>query len=129
MDYKENVRLRCMTPLDMVKEFRVTMGQEKDPDRSENLVKEEYQEWLVEAEPCFNSLYYCEKELKELADLVYVCYGYADAMGWDLDEALRRVHRNNLDRCVWPDGTIKRREDGKILKSPDAKPVDLGDLT
>ena len=67
-------------------------------------------------------------ELKELADLVYVCYGYANACGYDLDEAIRRVHENNVGRCVQPDGSIKRREDGKILKNEDYPKVDLGDL-
>ena len=70
-----------------------------------------------------------EKILKELADLVYVCYGLAATFGFDLDEAFRRVHENNMGRMYQPDGTIKRRADGKILKNKDYPPVDLGDLT
>jgi hypothetical protein len=35
--------------------------------------------------------------LKELADLVYVCYQYAENLDWDLDDkALDRVHESNL---------------------------------
>jgi len=45
-----------------------------------------------------------------------------------LDEAVRRLHQNNMRRCVWPDGSIKRREDGKILRNPDAPKIDLSDL-
>ena len=108
------------TPLELVQDFRQKMGQEKDAKRSRTLVEEEYAE-LKEAKTPVT-------ELKELADLVYVLYGYADAMGWDLDEALVRVHKNNLERCVWPGGSVKRREDGKILKNPHAKKIDLSDL-
>jgi len=45
-----------------------------------------------------------------------------------LDEAVRRVHENNVGRCVQPDGTVKRREDNKILKNKDFPKVDLSDL-
>jgi predicted HAD superfamily Cof-like phosphohydrolase len=67
-------------------------------------------------------------EPKFLADLVYVIYGYANSKGYDLDEALRRVHANNLGRCIQPDGSILRREDGKIIKNKDYPKVELGDL-
>jgi predicted HAD superfamily Cof-like phosphohydrolase len=60
--------------------------------------------------------------------LVYVCYGYASTFGWNLDEALARVHQNNLGRCIQPDGSIQRRADGKILKNPDYPKVELHDL-
>jgi len=36
--------------------------------------------------------------LKELADLVYVCYQYAENLGWNLDEALLRVHESNMSK-------------------------------
>lgn len=109
-----------MTPLEMVKEFRETMMQEPSSPRSFKLMVEEWDEFI--------NAFSDENELKELADLIYVSYGYAEALGWDIDEALRRVHENNMDRCIWPDGTIKFREDGKVLKNPKAKDVDLEDL-
>ena len=59
---------------------------------------------------------------------MYVIYGYANVRGWDLDEAVRRVHENNIGRCIQPDGSIQRREDGKILKNKDFPKVELGDL-
>ncbi|MFI6512852.1 hypothetical protein ACIBCT_35070 [Streptosporangium sp. NPDC050855] len=37
--------------------------------------------------------------------------------GIPLEKVIRIVHAANLDK-VWPDGTIHRREDGKILKPP-----------
>lgn len=55
--------------------------------------------------------------LKELADLVYVCHQMAEAFGWDLYEAFKRVHESNMSKLD-ADGTPIRREDGKILKGP-----------
>lgn len=111
------------TPTEMVKEYAKTTGQKPDPYLYQTLVHEEFAEWGEEAE-CG----YAVEELKELADLVYVIYGYANAMGYDLDEAVRRVHNNNMRRMYQPDGTIKRRADGKIEKNKDYPKVDLSDL-
>jgi len=109
--------------MSMVKKFAEVMGQEPNPESSGNLVLEEFNEW-------FDEFYtgYPPAELKELSDLVYVIYGYANVRGWNLDEAVRRVHENNIGRCIQPDGSIKRREDGKILKNKDFPKVELGDL-
>jgi predicted HAD superfamily Cof-like phosphohydrolase len=52
--------------------------------------------------------------LKELADLVYVCYQMAAAFDWDLDVAMKRVHTSNMSKLV--DGRPIRRNDGKVLK-------------
>jgi NTP pyrophosphatase (non-canonical NTP hydrolase) len=104
-------------------EFAKTMGQTPNVERSASLIKEEYLEWVY----AFGSENKLE-EIKELADLLYVIYGYADARGWDMEEAVRRVHENNLGRCIQPDGSIKRREDGKILKNKDYPKVFLEDL-
>ena len=65
--------------------------------------------------------------LKELADLVYVCAQYAANMGWDLDEALRRVHASNLSK-LGSDGKPLRRADGKVLKGPNYQRPALEDL-
>ncbi len=110
------------TPLQMVREYQETTQQNAPPSLYDKLIAEEYSEWVLSAdEPK-------ENQLKELADMVYVIYGYANAIGWDLDEALLRVHENNMGRMLQPDGTIKRREDGKIVKNPDYPPVELKDL-
>ncbi len=68
------------------------------------------------------------EEMKELTDLVYVIYGYALAKGFNLEEAVRRVHKNNLGRCIQPDGSVQRRPDGKILKNKDYPKVSLEGL-
>ena len=65
--------------------------------------------------------------LKELADLVYVCYQYAENMGWFLDEALDRVHKSNMSKLD-TEGNPIYRDDGKVLKGPNYKPPTLTDL-
>ncbi len=65
--------------------------------------------------------------LKELADLVYVCYQYAENMGWNLDEAMDRVHQSNMSKLD-EYGKPIYREDGKVLKGPNYQPPDLEDL-
>jgi predicted HAD superfamily Cof-like phosphohydrolase len=65
--------------------------------------------------------------LKELADLIYVAYQYAENMGWFLDEALDRVHQSNMSK-LGEDGKPIYREDGKVLKGPNYKPPSLTDL-
>ena len=64
--------------------------------------------------------------LKELADLVYVCFQYAAASGWELDEALDRVHKSNLSKLVA--GKPLKDEGGKVLKGPNYEPPYLEDL-
>lgn len=119
-DYGTKARVSVMTNQAMVKEFASKSEQTPDPTLYFNLVVEEYDE-VIKARTGID-------ELKELADLVYVIYGYANSRGYDLDEAIRRVHINNMGRMLQPDGTIKRREDGKIIKNPDYPKVKLDDL-
>lgn len=111
---------RLKTPMDMVKEFHKKSDQTPNADLYSDLVVEEFDELMASVGKV--------EELKEISDLIYVLFGYAYAMGYDLDEAIRRVHENNLGRMYQPDGTIKRREDGKILKNKDYPKVHLEDL-
>ena len=66
-------------------------------------------------------------QLKELADLVYVCYQFAASQEWDLDEAMRRVHDSNMSKLD-EFGKPIYRPDGKVLKGPNYKPPYLQDL-
>ena len=52
-----------------------------------------------------------------LADLVYVVYGMAIESGMNLDSVLAEVQVSNLSKLM-PDGSVKLREDGKVLKGP-----------
>ena len=87
-----------------------------------DLIDEEYREFrnAFQNEPY-------ENELKELADLVYVCFQYAENMEWDLEEALDRVHKSNMSK-LGLDGKPIRRSDGKVLKGPNYQPPVLTDL-
>ena len=68
-----------------------------------------------------------EEQLKELADLVYVCYQMAASQEWDLDEAMRRVHKSNMSKLD-EDGKPIYRADGKVLKGENYAPPILDDL-
>ena len=111
--------------------FRLAAEQSIDPedeltqDMQLTLIKEEFDE-LMEAH--INEEVVADRihTLKELADLVFVCYQYAIARNWNLDTAMKRVFESNMSKFV--DGKPLRREDGKILKGPDYKPPFLDDL-
>jgi len=82
----------------------------------------ESEQLLFRHDPAFSS-----DTLKELADLVYVCFQYAENMGWNLDETMNRVHQSNMSK-LGEDGKPIYREDGKVLKGPNYKPPTLTDL-
>ena len=65
--------------------------------------------------------------LKELADVIYVCYQFAACMDWDLDTALMRVHESNLSKLD-DEGKPVYRADGKVMKGPNYQPPNLSDL-
>lgn len=114
------------TLMDQAEEFRLaynflTSGPQRMMQKS--LIDEEWSE--------FHEAFYFEEkpaQLKELADLVYVCFQFAASQDWDLDEAMRRVHRSNMSK-LGEDGKPVYREDGKILKGPNYQPPNLKDLT
>ena len=118
---------------EQAKEFRTKYSLKNDPSRmtrsyQKDLIVEEFKEFLEADGFLFmhgeNHQVEC---LKELADLVYVCYQYAANMNWFLDEALNRVHESNLSK-LGEDGKPIQRADGKILKGPNYKPPNLSDL-
>ena len=96
--------------------------------KQHNLIVEEFKEFLqAEATLYLSSSKVREDCLKELADLVYVCYQYAANLGWDLDEAMYRVHESNMSKLD-EYGKPIYREDGKVLKGPNYAPPNLNDL-
>ena len=118
---------------DQAKEFRLKYNLKNSHDRStrhvqKELIIEEFKEFLeAEGFLFMHGKNHQEHALKELADLVYVCYQYATNMGWFLDEALDRVHQSNLSKLD-EEGNPIYREDGKVLKGPNYKPPNLEDL-
>jgi len=138
-EYNPNGTLR-MTSVhyDAVKAFTVAMGQPvgadiEDEDNvyllsmRQNLISEEAQEFHDEFK------FYCDAPLdkaaitKELADLLYVTYGFAVTFGLPIDEVFERVHRSNMSK-LGPDGKPLYRDDGKVLKGPNYQPPKLDDL-
>ena len=118
---------------EQAKEFRTRYNLRNSQGRTKRsyqktLVIEEFKEFLEAEDQLFRDNPVIEAEcLKELADLVYVCYQYAENMGWFLDEALNRVHESNMSK-LGEDGKPVYREDGKVLKGPNYKPPTLTDL-
>ena len=118
---------------DQAKEFRSKYNLKNSRARpvntyQKNLIVEEFKEFLEAEDQLYRDNPTVTAEaLKELADLVYVCYQYAENMNWFLDEALNRVHESNMSK-LGEDGKPIYREDGKVLKGPNYKPPDLSDL-
>jgi NTP pyrophosphatase (non-canonical NTP hydrolase) len=124
--YKMN-STTSLSPQEQAREFRrlFRVSNSQSPivrTTQRTLIVEEFKEFL-EAESGYDKA----EALKELADLVYVCYQYAENMRWDLDEALRRVHLSNLSKLDENDQPIYRA-DGKVLKGPNYQPPYLEDL-
>ena len=118
---------------EQAKEFRTRYNLKSSRTKDQrsyqkNLIVEEFKEFLEAEGMLFRKNTTIESEaLKELADLIYVCYQYAENMGWLLDEALDRVHLSNMSKLD-EEGKPVYREDGKVLKGPNYKPPTLTDL-
>jgi len=92
------------------------------------LIIEEYAE-VIEAFDAFkqNETSTHADLLKELSDLVFVCYQAAENMGWDLDEAMQRVFDSNMSKLD-DTGAPIRNEAGKVMKGPNYQKPNLTDL-
>ena len=118
---------------EQAKEFRTKYEIHNSADRQNrarqhDLIVEEFKEFLQAEGMLFMHGKNVQEEcLKELADLVYVCYQYAANMDWDLDEALHRVHESNMSKLD-KNGKPIYREDGKVLKGPNYAPPNLENL-
>jgi predicted HAD superfamily Cof-like phosphohydrolase len=113
------------TLLSQAKEFRDAYSVVNSPNGTKtqkSLIDEEWSE--------FHEAFHFKDEheqLKELCDLVYVCYQFAANEGWDLDEAMDRIHKSNMSKLD-ENGQPIYRQDGKVLKGPNYKPPNLTDL-
>lgn len=59
-----------------------------------------------------------------LADILYVVYGTAAALGLPIDIIFQEVHRSNISKLM-KDGSVAKRADGKILKGPQYSPPNI----
>ena len=122
-----------VSPQNQAKEFRKSFRVNNNTSPASRtmqrtLIVEEFKEFLdAENQLIKGYVVNATDTLKELADLVYVCYQYAENLGWDLDEALYRVHQSNMSK-LGEDGNPIYREDGKVLKGPNYQPPNLTDL-
>jgi len=107
-----------MNNQEKVADFYNTLGISPLQGLAASLIQEEYGEWKTEYLQDTK-----EDQLKELADLMFTCYGYAEAKGWDLEEAFDRVYQNNKGRCT---GEVDVT--GKAIKDKNYPKVYLGDL-
>jgi len=96
-------------------------------DMQVGLINEESSEFLEAAEELYadpENPDLREALVKELSDLVFVCYQFAAAFNIDLDEAMFRVFESNLTKLD-DSGQPIFRDDGKVLKGPNYKAPDL----
>ena len=87
-----------------------------------NEFKEALEEWV--AAPSTKAKAHA---LKELADLVYVCYQMAAFLNVDLEQALDRIHASNMSKLD-DNGRPIYNESGKVMKGPNYRQPDLMNL-
>lgn len=98
-------------------------------DMQLRLIDEEYHEFANAAGELFadsENHELRENFVKELSDLVFVCYQFAAAFGIDLDKAMSLVFESNMSKLD-EQGNPIYRADGKVLKGPNYTPPDLSD--
>jgi predicted HAD superfamily Cof-like phosphohydrolase len=131
-----------MTLLEQARKFREIFNQETLDNISRfgfikknlwdmqlRLIAEEGQEFMIAADECFadpENTDRREELVKELSDLVFVCYQFAATYGIDLDKAMQLVYESNLSKLD-EQGKPIYREDGKVLKGPSYLPPNLAD--
>ena len=96
---KQSTTCKTNSHMQNAREFRSAYGINNSLEQVSlqlTLIGEEFREWL-EAHKNMNLMLPLTRAetLKELADLAYVMYQYAENYGWDLDEALQRVHESD----------------------------------
>ena len=98
-------------------------------DMQVGLINEESCEFLEAAEEMYadpENPDLREAIVKELSDLVFVCYQFAATYGIDLDKAMTLVFESNMSKLD-EQGMPIYREDGKVLKGPNYRPPNLAD--
>ena len=96
-------------------------------DMQVGLVEEESKEFIEAAGECFADPEDPDRRtelLKELSDLVFVCYQFAAAFNLDLDKAMTLVFESNMSKLD-EQGKPIFRADGKVLKGPNYAPPNL----
>ena len=110
--------------------FLAACGQEtpKQPDPNvsdlaqlyKKLIKEEVEEFW-EAEAASDDV----EQLDACFDMIWVIVGYMKSRGWDCEASWDEGAKSNLSKIDSVTGSVRRREDGKILKPEGWKPPDF----
>lgn len=114
---------------------------QEELDLRRNLIEEEFDETMDEIRDMEFGFGNVAKLYKELADLVYVCYGLDQHLGSKLPEVFAEVHRSNMTKlwscwdcdglgkahciCEGTGKRVKYRDDGKVLKPPTYEAPDI----
>jgi predicted HAD superfamily Cof-like phosphohydrolase len=85
-----------------------------------NLIHEEVGE-LISAEQHNNQV----EQLDALIDILVVTIGAIHSMGADAEGAWKEVMQTNFAKVDHETGTVRKREDGKVLKPVGWKPPEL----
>lgn len=106
-----------------VRTFMNAVGQSEDDgkyafDLRLRLLEEEFNEFM-EALDWGDDVFIA----KEAADLVYVVVGTCISRGIPFNEVFAALQASNMSK-IGPDGTITKREDGKILKGDHFQPAE-----
>jgi predicted HAD superfamily Cof-like phosphohydrolase len=106
-----------------VRTFMTACGQGKDDgkyafDLRLRLLEEEFNEFM-EALDWGDDVFVA----KEAADLVYVVVGTCISRGIPFNEVFAALQNSNMSK-IGPDGTVTKREDGKILKGEHFQPAE-----
>lgn len=106
--------------MEQVKEFHRTFGHpvEEAPTRLAELRKNARTSWMQEELDEYYAAQTIYDEADALIDLIYFALGTFVEMGIKPQQIFDIVQKANMDK-VWPDGTVHRREDGKVQKPPE----------
>lgn len=84
------------------------------------LIDEEYHEFL--------EAFYTDDTVEEIDacfDMMWVIIGYMKSRGWDCENIWDEGAKSNLSKIDPATGSVRRREDGKILKPEGWTPPDF----
>jgi len=109
----------CVDCIPSIEGRELTQSEVFTLQRRRDYITEEYKEFMEAP--------YLDEAMKEACDLVYVILGMFVELGWDFNEAFRRVHASNMSK-VDDDGKPMYNEQGKVQKGPNYEPPDLSDL-
>jgi predicted HAD superfamily Cof-like phosphohydrolase len=84
------------------------------------LIKEEVDEFW-EAEAVSDDV----EQIDACFDMIWVIVGYMKSRGWDCESIWDEGAKSNLSKIDPTTGSVRRREDGKILKPEGWKPPDF----